>query len=292
MAFDALELSRFLGRPVRLYMFTLTTAPGVTEVWRFAQCDRDVVISGNTWLAAQIDRDEIRQTSEKAKDKLKIRMDYLRDPFALPTDIPTTQALGDLWHPYIPSAIVQVMCLTTHYGDASAPVLEWSGEVVQPQYTDTQLELTCVPGSALSEARGQGAKWQRACWKSPYSTGPRGCNLDPADFEVPATLSAVDGLTLTSSAFAGAPLSLLQGSLRWELASGRVEKRTIVAHDGADVTLLYGGPELAAGLDVVALPGCPGTWAACVERDNTINYGGAIYKPVDNPDGVSMSWGL
>lgn len=289
MAFDVLENSRFLGRPVRLYRFDLQ---GVT--WRFAQSDRDVEAGGVTWLAAQIDRDEIRQTIEKAKDQIKIRIGYLRNPSAPIGTRPPTQALGDLWHPYIPSSTVRVLCLTTHVGDTDPPVLEWSGEVRQPRFTDVELELTCVPGNARSAGRNQGMKFQRACSKTVYSTGIRGCNLDPDDFGTDAVLSAVSGLTLTADAFASAPHSLVQGWLSWERANGVIERRTIVAHAGSTVTLLFGGVELASGLAVSVLPNCPGNWAACSARraDPEMHYGGAIFEPIENPyDGGSMSWG-
>lgn len=292
--FDLLEKSRFGGRPVRLFRFQRQNA-----IWWFAQADREVDAGSATWHAAQIERDEIRQTSERAKDKIKIRMAYLRDPNANPVDIPATQSLGDLWHPYIPSDPVSVMCFSHHYGDTDPPVMEWSGEVAQPEYTDVELTLTCIPGKAIAEAKNQGAKFQRACWKEPYSTGLKGCNLNPDDFDIAGTLTDVTGLTVKAAAFASAPLSLLQGSFRWprtiQAHNGAIEiieSRTIVQHSGDTVRLLYGGAGLAVALAVVGRPSCPGTYAACEARENTINYGGAIYKPVKNPmEGVSMSWG-
>ena len=289
MAFDVLENSRFLGRPVRLFRFELQGL-----VWRFAQSDRDVVAGGVTWTAAQIERDEIKQTMEKAKDQLKIRMGYLRDPNAPMGTLPVTQPLGDLWHPYIPSSAVRVMCLATHIGDTDPPVLEWSGEVRQPKFTDVDLELTCVPGNARSEARNQGMKFQRSCSKTVYSTGVRGCNLDPASFTIAAVLTGVSGLTLSAAAFGTAPHSLLQGWLSWTRSNGIVERRTIIQHSGNDVRLLYGGEGLATGLAVTVLPNCPGTWAACEARraDPELHFGGAIYEPIENPhEGGSMSWG-
>lgn len=295
MGFNVLQRSRFGARPVRLYRFQLQGA-----IWWYAQADRDVETpGGTTWMAAQIDRDDIQQTSERAKDKLKIRIAYLRDPNAPVLDIPATQSLGDLWHPYIPSDKVQVMCLEWMYGDTDPPKMVWSGIVSQPQFTDVELELSCLPSSAFGEAKNQGPRAQRACWKVPYSIGLDGCNLDPADFEVPGTISDVDGLTITVLEFAAPAFSLLQGEFRWARTitahNGDVEiteRRTIIAADAAEVTLLYGGAGLANDVEVVALPGCPGTWDACEARDNTINFGGAAYKPVKSPyDGESMSWG-
>jgi len=108
------------------------------------------------------------------------------------------------------------------------------------------------------------------------------------------TLTAINGLVLTAAEFADAPFSLNGGTFSWTCADGIVEERPIVAHTkgSTDVTLLYGGNDLAAGLAVSVLPNCPGTWDACDARGNTIHYGGSLYEPIESPyDGQSMSWG-
>lgn len=285
MSFDTIELSRFLGRPVRLFVFTRQST-----VWRFCTGDRDITIGENTYYHAQIDRSEIRQTVERAKDSITIKLAYLRDPDA--DEYPVTQSFGDNWFPYVPSSTVTVVCMEHHYGDTDPPVVQWMGQVTQPKFTDTELELVCEPTGGTDRARNQGAKWQRSCWKTVYSTGIRGCNLDPSGFEVAATLSGVSGLTLTASAFGTAPINLAGGSLVWTNGAGMVERRSIMAHSGSSITVLYGSADLAPALNVVALPTCPRTWAACEVRGNTINFGGAIYKPVKkDPTKDSMSWG-
>jgi hypothetical protein len=126
-----------------------------------------------------------------------------------------------------------------------------------------------------------------------YSTGIRGCNLDPVPLTVAGELTDGDGLTLTAAEFAASAFNLAGGTLYWMRTDGIEEERPIMAHSGTTVQILWGGVELASGLAVTALPGCPQTWAACEARDNTINFGGAIYKPIKDPTmtGVSMSWG-
>lgn len=282
---DSFERSRFDARPVHYFLFTLQN-----KTWRFNSTGRDIVISGKTYLGAQISRSEIKLTSERAKDKLTITLAYLRDPGA--SEFPATQPLGDLWHPYIPSDTVYVTCMSGSYGSVAPPTVEWMGQVTQPKFGDVELELTCTPTSDLDLANNQGPRWQRTCWKTPYSTGLRGCNMLPADFEVEATLESVEQLVVTSAAFGGAPLSLAGASLRWTRADGIVERRSVMRQDGNSLTLLYGAADLTEGLSVVVRPGCPRTWVACDARDNTDNFGGAFYKPVTNPmNGVSMSWG-
>lgn len=287
------DLLRFGARPLHLFIFR---RQHVTVRFASTGPGRDFVSGGHTYLGAQIERDAIKQTAERAKDRLKIRMAHLLDPAA--PEYPVTQALGSWWRPYIPSDPIHVTCLATEHGATAPPRVEWSGWAIQPAYTDTELELTCDPNSPHGDAVNQGAKWQRACFKTVYSTGPRGCNLDPDDFEV---LGAVDGepagLTVTVPEFAGTAFSLLGGTFYWVRADGIREERPIMAHnnDTGAVTLLWGGADLADGLAVSALPNCPGTWAACAARrpDPELHYGGAIYKPVKDPilDGVSMSWG-
>lgn len=285
--FDSFQLSRFLGKPVRLFRFELQGE----VIGRFAEAPEDIVAGGFTWTAAQINRSEIKQTIEPAKDKITIKLAYLLDPYAAEQDLPPTQALGAFWNPYPPPGTVRVVCLATHVGDTDPPVIEWQGKVTSPEFTDVELSLSCEPGPLFPKAVNQGFNWQVACPKTVYSTGIRGCNLDPDAFAVATTLDSASGVDLVASDFATAPLSLAGGTLEWTRGDGFTDTRTIMSHDGDAIVVQYGAPDLAAALSVIARPPCPQTWDACVERDNTINYGGAIYKPIENPTEDSMSWG-
>jgi hypothetical protein len=268
---------------------------------------------------------------------------------------------------------MRVICLTTHLGDPDPPLVEWMGIVSQPEFSDVELTLTCEPGTAIAQALQQGPKWQRGCWKTVYSTGPRGCGLSDAPIPVnnvvesvsgndvtvvgfgeatypfvgndvtwttleevagegpvPHTamilaqdgftftfsdvtgleagvsivlhegiatrgiLTAVSGVRITAPVFAQAYLPLAGGWAQWTRAVGVIERRSITEHNGDTITLLYGAADLAVGLIVTAKPGCEQTWDACETRfgaDAPNHYGGAIYKPVKNPAGDSMSWG-
>lgn len=428
MTFKDRELSARGGKPRHLFVFTRQAV-----VWRFASGQRDATIGGKTYLAAAISRSEIKQTVEQPQDQITITLPYSLDPNASP--LPVTQDLGANWNPYVPSDTVSVVCLAYHEDDPDQEVIvEWQGQVTQPKFTDGQLELVCKPASMIDRAKYQGPKWQRSCWKSVYSTGPRGCNLvagaiavigtltaisghdvtaaawtkqqrpyvggmatwtvaeavarsgtvtaisgndvtlddvtdivvgtacswaggsgavtaiagdtitfasvaglavadhvdwtgsEPHDYtahitaydaasttltlddvtalaigsqvtatttklEVDAIVTAMDGLTLTAAEFAASAFSLAGGYLRWTRGNGIVERRSIMAASGDQVTILSGGVDLAVGTAVTAVPGCAHTWAACAAFGNDINYGGALFKPVSNPyHGQSMSW--
>ena len=177
--------NRFGAKPVHLFVFTRQHL-----VWRYCTADRDLVINGKTYLSAQIGRSEIKQTVERAKDKITITFAYLLDPAA--PEYPVTQPLGDNWFPHVPQDVVGVTCLAYDAGNDDPPAVEWIGEVTQPKFSDTELELTCEPDNGYSRARNQGPRWQRGCWKTPYSTGPRGCNLTGGASTVTGTITRIE----------------------------------------------------------------------------------------------------
>lgn len=285
--FDSFQLSRFLGKPVRFFRFE---EQGVV-IGRFCDAPFDLDALGFTWKSATIDHSAIKETIEPAKDKVTIKLAYLRDPYAAESDQPSTQDLGDNWHPYPPSDTVFVQLLAGQIGDTDPPTPYWNGVVVSPDFTDVELTLTCLPGNAVTKAVNQGWKFQVGCPKTVYSTGPRGCHLALDAFAVATVLETVAGLELTSADFAAAPLNLAGGWVEWDRDDGRKIRRTILTHLGAAITIPFAGPGLAGALAVVARPSCEQTWAACDARGNTINYGGAIYKPIADPLKESMSWG-
>src|SRR5690606_27302228 len=124
---------------------------------------------------------------------------------------------------------------------------------------------------------GKGRVIGRGCDHTLY--GP-GCGLDPADFALPATLSAVGGLTLTASEFLTLPAGRLAGGyLEFTDNDGFTVRRSIAAHPGNTIVLDYGHDELAAALEVTVYPGCNHTWEDCLYFENTDNYGGFLYMP-------------
>lgn len=284
--FKDFELSLRRGKPVHLFAFARQNV-----AWRYCSADRDATVGGFTWRAAAISRSEIKQTVEKPQDQVTVTFPYSLDPNE--SSPPITQALGDNWRPYVPSDTVAITCLAYHANDPDAEtIVEWTGRVQQPKFTDGQCQLTCQPSRTILNALRRGPKWGRQDWKIPYAPAPRGMGLKRADYEIPATVTAVSGLSVTAAEFAGVPYNLAGGELSWARANGITERVMILAHSGSTVTLLAAAPELAVGLAVIALPTCGHTWADFAARNNTVNFGGSIYMPIDDPyGGQSMSWG-
>lgn len=280
MGFNLFETSRWAGQPVHVFTFARGTV-----VRRFCTADRDQVIGGVTYVASGMSRSPVRQTAERTKNKVTLTFPYLRNPFMAPGEYPPTQDLGDWWHPYPPGGPVIVTCASVHLGDPDQELSEfWTGRVEQPKFvSDTEMQLVCVQGHARSRARGQGPRLQRGCWKTHYSTGLDGCNMDPDTHAVTGALTHVTGLTLRCAAFATAAFSLNGGFLRWTRTDGLVERRSIMSHSGDTITIPYGALDLAPGLEVYAAVGCARNWEACSGFENTIHFGGNVYKPRKSP---------
>ena len=112
-----------------------------------------------------------------------------------------------------------------------------------------------------------------------------------APLKFDATLTALSGLTLTAAEFTSyASGRLAGGFIEWVRADGATEIRTIREHSGDAITIDYGALGLAADLVVTTYPGCAHSWAACVELENQINYGGNLHMPLEDPYSGDPVW--
>jgi hypothetical protein len=264
--FDELERSRWFGQPIA---FLRLSRGALTELYTSA--DREITIGDDTYLPLAITRSEIQDSAERAKGVLTITM---------PIDAPCVS----WWRPYAPSSTIGVTWLAMHRGSSDI-VVEWVGRVIGPKYSDSTLTLSCEPTKTNARSRGLELRWQRGCPLAVYSQGLGMCNLNPDDFAVPGTVEDFSGLSLQASAFSSATFALAGGYITWVREDGETETRSIMAHTlGSDVIVLnYGTDTLTDGMDVIAYPGCPHNWQACVDRGNSDNYGGSLYLPNKDP---------
>jgi hypothetical protein len=264
MTFDTLERSRRGGRPIALLVLTRGSI-----VHRYTDADRELTVDGQGYSPLAMKRSEIADTGERAKGVLTI---------TLPIDAPCI----DWFKPYKRTAVFGVEWKTFHYGDTDVKT-EWIGRVVSSEYSDKELMLKCEQRSSKARSVGMNLCVMRGCPLVVYSQGRGMCNLDPADFAVPETLTAVDGTTLTATGISGGALDLGGGYVEWTAPDGELESRSILSQSGDSVEIDYPSDQLEVGLDVTFYPGCAGDWAACEARSNTDNYGGCPNLPVKNP---------
>jgi hypothetical protein len=219
---------RLGGRPRHLFAFSIQSL-----TLRYAASQVDITVGDDMYLASAIERSEVKETAEKPQDQITVTLPYNRNPAAAS---PVTQPLGDLWHPYIPSDTVRVVCMTYDAAQpAAAPDVDWTGVVAQPKFTDGQLELTCIPGSMIDRARYQGPKWSVNNWKNIYSQGPRGGNLIAEAIPVPGTVTAVSGNDVTAAAFTPPQRTFVGGVATWTDSAAAPHTANITA--AADTTL-------------------------------------------------------
>jgi hypothetical protein len=283
MTFSLLELSRWFGQPVHLFRFSRGTS-----VWRFTSGDEVITLDDGDYLPAAISRTSIRESVEYAKNNVTIRFPYSLDPNA--SNLPVTQTLGNLWRPFPPSERVFVDCMALHRGDDEVN-MEWTGRVLAPKLRDTSLELTCEPSRSSGRRTGKQLRWQRNCTLTLYSQGVGQCNLDKASRAVAVTGINVVGLTLNAVAFGTVSGGRLAGGIfEWTRPDGGLESRTIMAHLGTSIVVNYGGPGLTSGMTGTAYLGCAHNWEACEDHENTDNYGGNKYAPVQNPWSGQPVW--
>jgi hypothetical protein len=266
------EITRWLGKPVECYRFTRQSL-----VWRYTSADESITINDETYTPLAITRDKIQDSTERKKRQLKITL-------------PRSADICSLWRPYPPSDVVAVTLLQRHRGETDFE-LAWYGRVLQPHFTDAECELTCDPSSGGARTHGLMLRWTRGCPLALYSQGRGMCNLNPADFSVPAILTGVSGLTLTAAEFSLVASGRLAGGyVEWQTSTGLIERRSITNHAGSQINVDYGAEDLAVGLALTAYHGCAHNYADCDSKGNGDNYGGCTKLPNQNPFGGEPLW--
>lgn len=275
--FETFQLSRWHGRPVTLYRFDRQHLS-----WLYAAADRPIEISGDTYqMAPGMRRGGITSGGNDKQSELKIHVPYLLDPAA--DSYPPTQSLGDNWRPFTPGDEVLVTVMEAHPADPDAEIqVIWTGHVMQPVFTDTEMTLTCAPGRMGARKSGMIPRFTRNCWVPWGSQGRGMCNVNRETFAADAELTAVSGLDLTAAAFGEFPSGRLWGGfIRWERPDGLVERRDIQAHSDSTITINSAGPGVAPGLQVRVYPGCKHNEQDCRDYfDNQENYPGVKTIPI------------
>ncbi len=264
MTFRLLELSRRKGEPIGLLRLSRGSLLAL-----YTNIDRPLTIGAETYVPMNPSRSSIRDSHERQKGVLTITL-------------PISAPVLSWWYPYPPSQTIGVTWLAKHRGDDEV-VTEWTGRVIGPKRTDTQLILSCEQSKTNARIRGQVLRWQRGCPLALYSQGLGMCNVDKSAHAIDTTVDDISGNQVTAAAFGTAPLSLMGGFAAWTRPDGEPEFRSIMEHSGETITLQYGTDTLADGDAITVYPGCPHDWAGCGLFANQDNYGGAKYLSQKSP---------
>lgn len=270
MAYEDQEHSVAGGSPYFLYQFTnnsgstrLTAAPG------------DITVGGHTWTVSAIAHSEVEQTGSVEKSELEFTFP-LSDEYARDFLLPATQ-------------ITTVTVFRAHYTDLSNEIQGyWKGRLVGSK--SSKFNVILVAESVFTSLRRPGCRVriQRSCRHDHY--GAVGCTLSRAAHEVPGSVTAVSGSSLTIPAAAGYEVGHFNaGIINWNGRFGFVQ-----AHSGSSIVLVSDIPDLDEATlpqAVLMAPGCDRSLEGnhgCVSFSNQLNYGGYRWIPSLNPFSGSL----
>lgn len=265
MTYDTIERSADLGRPIELYAFSRGA-----QIMRYTSADKDRVVEFNTYKRAPIQRGEIEQGAEINRSGLKL---------VVPRDFEIAQ----LYIARAPSETVALILRVYHEGDGEIATI-WNGRVLNVRFFGSQAEIVLEPIGTSVRRNGLGRPWQRPC---PHALYGSGCKVNPSAFRLQAAVDSISGTTVSAGELASVADGYWDGGyVEWPIGAGVFERRDIIGHTGASVTLDSVPVSLPLGTIASFFPGCDGTPETCNSRfSNILNFGGMPYFPQKNPFG-------
>jgi len=275
MSFNDTEISTQDGRPVALYLLVW----GWT-VWAYTSADRNItrseIINGTPvdveYLALAVSDNGMVQGGSSAND------------FTL--DCPSNLPIVDLFRGTPPSNSIWLMVRRQHFGEADAPIY-WTGTVTNVKNLGpANAQVIGKPLTASFKRTGLRLCWTREC---PHFLYDHGCKVDPDDFKVEATITAITGNTITVDTVDDNADDYFRGGyVEWEINDdGTVERRMIEAHAGLSLTMFGLTDGMEIGDTVSLFPGCDRTPGTCQAKFNNLaNYGGFDFMPGQTPFGT------
>lgn len=277
------EQHPFSGRPIQLYEF-LRTSNGVDYFWRYNTSDRDLKYSGAIWKAVPISDSGVRLSSEAASTDLTVTMPIAEefcDQFRLSGTVP--------------SDTVWLRIRRVHAGDIEGldggdPEIVWDALVTWigtvngiSQTTELEAQVGCSMLATSFKRGGLRYGYQPNCPHVLYA--PHTCKVDKEAFRIVATVTAIDGLTVSAAEFGVQPEGWFNGGfLEYFLPSGMLERRMVLRHTGSDVDLAGLPAGMQVGDIIAGFPGCDLTVDTCVSKFNNLdNMGGFPHTPGRNP---------
>lgn len=264
MSFQVLEESREDGRPVALYEFTFGST-----VWRYTSADEDIVANSQTWTAAAISDDGVRQTGEATAD-------------ALTLNAPSWIGPAQIFMSGAPSASILLTIHEKHETNAEVRVV-YSGEISQINYPlPGACKITCETISATLAREGLRLGWQRSC---PYALyDPLNCKVNKAAYANAVIVTAINAKTITVEGIELATNGEFDnGFFEWTHPTRGIEYLPVELHINSTLTFSDQIGELFVGASGNVYPGCNFTPERCQEFGNYDNYGGAPLMPGKSP---------
>lgn len=265
MTYSVVDTSSQDARPVYLYAFT--DAAGTTRLTNAASA---VTYDGNSYSVSSISHGEITQSGEMSKDALSL-------------DFPSNNAFARTFLVSQLDASTTLTIIRLHTTDLDAEgVVYWKGRVASAKASGQTITLECESIFTSMRRPGLRARYQRTCRHDLYGTG---CGLDPENFDVSGTVSAISGKVITVAVADDQADGYYRGGM---VRAEDGTLRGIREHVGQLLTL-SSTASIANGDTVQLYPGCDRLTETCrVKFSNLLNYGGFPEIPSDNPFNIQL----
>lgn len=283
MAFATLEESVYLGQPLELYEFALESAGGTTLYWRYNTSDRGLTYSGNFYKAVTIANDGARLSGEAVSTEYRVTMPVAEDfvqRFRLQGTTPSAPTFLRVRRAHGPD----IAGLNGPTPTVTSAVIVWIGTVsgvTQIDEISARVSAYMLPASFRRGGLRYG--YQRNCPHVLYA--PNTCRVDKAAFRTMGTITTIDGVTVTATAFDALDDGWFDGGIfEYALTDGSMERRMILVHTGGSLRLAGTPAGLVVGQTAHAYPGCDLRVGTCIDKfDNQLNFGGFTGLPGRNP---------
>lgn len=266
MSYNTLETSQRSGAPLELYKFQLdpTTFSFLTSG------DASDTYLTDTYTPEAVSRTRVKEGNEP-------------DSGSVVVTLPRTHPVAQRFIGYAPEPSIKVTIYARHRGDAEV-VEVFRGSVSTSKFSGPGVELTCLPDIAADDHVVPSKACGPQCQWALYSSG---CGKSKVDFMITGTVNVVTGDTVQSTAFSSQPTGWLNNG--WiERATG--ERRWIIDHVGATITLMNPFLGLVPGEVVTAYAGCDRTEAVCDSKfNNHARFLGFPRVPTRNPFDVGVT---
>lgn len=264
MSYNDSEISDQDG--VRAALYTL--AYGST-VWRYTSADRDIVreelvddvLTEVTYVAVACSDDGMVQGGSSNND--------------LTIHIPSNLPIVDLFRSTPPTNSIDLTVRRIHWPESDSPIY-WIGTVGNVQREEDPASALVIGRTLTASFNRTGLRlcWTRGC---PFALYDQDCKLDPEDFRVEVTITALTGTTVTTTSPAKAAGYFDGGMISWIATDeGTVDRRSIESSVSATQFTIFGSTDRMHVGDVVGLyPGCDLIPETCNGKfANMRNYGG------------------
>ena len=238
------------------------------EHWRYTSGDVTVTYDEEDYVPATLERSQVRYDSSLGVVTMTIQAAYVTDAIL---EYIAVNPVDILW--------ISVMKIHRDQDPLEVDVV-FIGQIKDVAFKGIKAGVTCVGFEHFLKQTVPRWRYQLTCNHTLFDNQ---CSLAKIDYRVEAIVTLDDTQTvLTSAIFEDSEFGdgYFTGG---EVALG-VESRTIVAHTGSTITIMYKMKHLIGGDVVDVYPGCDRRLETCRDKfDNIINSLAFLFIPTENP---------